>query len=75
MRVGTWCESYLSYHGRSHGHAETKYEAWSKQVCCEKSAKATAKFINHDQKKTCNNYRRYAISNSTVTVCTSEVRP
>ena len=21
-------EGYLSYHGRSHGHAETEYEAW-----------------------------------------------
>jgi len=38
--VGIWCESYLSYHGRSHGHVETVYEAWSKQVYREKSAEA-----------------------------------
>ena len=38
--MGTWCESYLSYHGRSHGHVETTYETWSKQVCREKSAEA-----------------------------------
>ena len=25
--AGTWRESYLSYHGRSHGHVETEYEA------------------------------------------------
>ena len=30
-RAGRWDESYWSYHGRSHGHVETKYEAWSKQ--------------------------------------------
>jgi len=26
--AGTWNESYLPYHGRSHGHVETKYETW-----------------------------------------------
>jgi hypothetical protein len=25
--AGTWDEGYLSYHGRSHGRAETEYEA------------------------------------------------
>jgi hypothetical protein len=29
--AGTWNESYLSYHGRSHGRAETEYEARLKQ--------------------------------------------
>ena len=29
--AGTWDEGYLFYHGRSHGQAETKYEAWLKQ--------------------------------------------
>ena len=29
--AGTWGESYQPYHGRSHGHAETEYEAWSKE--------------------------------------------
>jgi len=38
--AGTWSESLLPYRGRSHGHAETEYEAWSKQVYREKSAEA-----------------------------------
>jgi len=39
--VGTWSESILSYHGRSHRHVETEYEAWlKKKICCEKSAEA-----------------------------------
>ena len=29
--AGTWNEGYLSYHGRSHRRAETKYEARLKQ--------------------------------------------
>ena len=29
--AGTWNESESSYRGRSHGQAETKYEAWLKQ--------------------------------------------
>ena len=38
--AGTWNESYLSYHGRSHKRAETKYEARLKKIYCEKSAEA-----------------------------------
>jgi len=38
--AGTWNESYLSYRGRSHRGAETKYEAWLKKIYCEKSAEA-----------------------------------
>ena len=38
--AGTWNEGYLSYHGRSHRRAETKYEARLKKICCEKSAEA-----------------------------------
>ena len=38
--AGTWDEGYLSYHGRSHRRAETKYEARLKKICCEKSAEA-----------------------------------
>ena len=37
--AGRWDEGYLPYHGRSHEHAETRYEAWSK-ASCEKSAEA-----------------------------------
>jgi hypothetical protein len=29
--AGTWRESMLSYHGRSHGRAETKYDVRLKQ--------------------------------------------
>jgi hypothetical protein len=29
--AGTWNESYSPYHGRSHGHVETEYEARLKQ--------------------------------------------
>jgi hypothetical protein len=35
--AGTWSESGLPYHGRSHGRAETKYEA-RRKACHEKSA-------------------------------------
>lgn len=38
--AGTWNEGYLSYHGRSHRRAETKYEARLKKIYCEKSAEA-----------------------------------
>jgi hypothetical protein len=38
--AGRWNEGYLSYHGRSHRHVETLYEAWLKKICCEKSAEA-----------------------------------
>ena len=38
--AGTWGESYQPYHGRSHGHVETEYEAWSNMVYHEKSAEA-----------------------------------
>ena len=38
--AGAWNEGYLSYHGRSHGRAETKYEARLKKIYCEKSAEA-----------------------------------
>lgn len=38
--AGIWSESMLPYRGRSHGHAETEYEAWSKHVYREKSAEA-----------------------------------
>ncbi len=34
-----WKERLRSYPGRSHGHVETEYEAWSK-ACHEKSAEA-----------------------------------
>lgn len=37
--AGIWDESHRSYPGRSHGHVETEYEAWSK-ACHEKSAEA-----------------------------------
>lgn len=37
--AGIWRESELSYRGRSHGHVETEYEAWSK-ASREKSAEA-----------------------------------
>ena len=30
-RAGIWDEGYVSYRGRSHGQAETEYEAWLKQ--------------------------------------------
>ena len=36
----------LSYHGRSHEHVETEYEAWSKQVYREKSAEAIVPYHN-----------------------------
>jgi len=36
--AGTWDESYLPYHGRSHRHVETKYDTWLKKIYCEKSA-------------------------------------
>lgn len=41
-----WGEGYLSHHGKSHGHAETEYEAWSKQgslsICLQR-------ILYHDQ--------------------------
>lgn len=38
--AGTWNEGYLSYRGRTHRRAETRYEARLKKICCEKSAEA-----------------------------------
>ena len=38
--AGTWNEGYMSYRGRSHRRAETKYEARLKKIYCEKSAEA-----------------------------------
>jgi len=38
--AGTWNEGHLSYRGRSHRRAETKYEARLKKIYCEKSAEA-----------------------------------
>jgi hypothetical protein len=46
--AGTWNEGYLSYHGRSHRRAETKYEVRLKKIYCEKSAEAiVAKETSH----------------------------
>ena len=36
--AGTRDEGYSSYHGRSHGRDETKYESRLKKIYCEKSA-------------------------------------
>ena len=36
--AGIWDESYCSYHGRSHGRAETEYETRLKKIYREKSA-------------------------------------
>jgi hypothetical protein len=36
--AGTWRESMLPYHGRSHRRIETEYDIRSKKVYCEKSA-------------------------------------
>ena len=44
--AGTWNESYLSYHGRSHERVETKYEARS-NACHEKSADAIVQNVDY----------------------------
>ena len=44
--AGTWNESYLSYHGRSHERVETKYEARS-NACHEKSADAIVQNVDN----------------------------
>ncbi len=44
--AGTWNESYLSYHGRSHGRVETKYDSRTK-ACHEKSADAIVQSIDY----------------------------
>ena len=36
--AGTWRESMLPYHGRSHRRIETEYDIRSEKVYCEKSA-------------------------------------
>lgn len=46
--AGTWSESELPYRGRSHGRAETGYEARIK-ASCEKSAEAIVPGLQHFQ--------------------------
>ena len=46
--MGSWNESELSYPGRSHGHAEMNFKAWSKTVCHEKSAEVIVPDIVND---------------------------